>query len=70
MPIHRNDGENESNGVPYADPTILSIEKETAMPSRAEAVGLAGPIAVTGRRLDPKCEPILVPCPGYFAYPF
>jgi hypothetical protein len=24
MPIHRNDGENESKGVSYADPTILS----------------------------------------------
>ena len=36
-------------------------EEGTALPPRAEAVGLAGPIAVSGRRLDPKYAPLLVP---------
>ncbi len=36
-------------------------EEGTALPPRAEAAGLAGPIAVTGRRLDPKYAPLLVP---------
>ncbi len=35
-------------------------EEGTAIPSRDEAAGLAGQIAVTGRRLDPKYASILV----------
>jgi len=42
-------------------PPSSQSEKGTALPPRAEAVGLAGPIAVSGRRLDPKYAPILVP---------
>lgn len=36
-------------------------EEGTTIPPHAEAAGLAGQIAVTGRRLDPKYAPLLVP---------
>jgi len=36
-------------------------EEGTAIPPRAEAAGLAGQIAVTGRRLDPKYAPLFIP---------
>src|SRR5438105_12805819 len=36
-------------------------EEGTDIPSRVEAAGLADPVSVTSRRLDPKYTPILVP---------
>ena len=42
-------------------PPSSQSEKGTALPPRAEAVGLPAPIAVSGGRLDPKYAPLLVP---------
>ena len=41
-------------------PPSSQCEKGTAIPPRAEAAGLPGPISVSGRRLDPKYAPLLV----------
>ena len=42
-------------------PPSSQSEKGTGIPPRAEAAGPPGPISVSGRHLDPKYAPLLVP---------